>query len=109
MYHLSFFLGIPLCGPLGMSFTDKVIFKSAGHYVWRIVAGFITGISGSAFIYWVLPFWGVEVFNNFLPPISGIYIAGGMELILLISTFFSLIGYNAAGLFKRDRKNLLVN
>jgi hypothetical protein len=103
MFNLILFLGIPLGGPLGMLFVDRVIFKSTTHYVWRIVTGSLMGVLGSAFVYWVLPLCGVD-FDAWFPPISDIYLTWGIESFFLISVFFSLIGYNAIGLLKRDMK-----
>lgn len=110
MYHSFFFFGIPFGGPLGMLFVDKLFFEpSTKKYIHRIVAGSLFGVVGSAFVYWVLPLLGIAVFDGFLPPMWGIDIVGGAEIFLFLSVFFALIGYNAAGLFKRDRKNPCVN
>jgi hypothetical protein len=67
------------------------------------------GVLGSAFVYWVLPFLGIDTKGWFMPtPTSDIYLFftwGGVESFFLISTFFVMIGYNAANLFRYGKKN----
>lgn len=111
--HLFFFLGIPLGGPFGILFVDKLIFKSSRRFLWRILSGFLMGILGSAFVYWALPFLGIDFEGWFEPaPISDIYLhltCGGIESFFLISVFFSLIGYNSVELFRLDKKQKFVD
>ena len=96
-----------------MLFVDKLIFKSSRRLIWRIISGFSMGIVGSAFVYWVLPSLGIASEGWFKPaPMSDIYLhltCGGIESFFLISTFFSLVGYNVVGLFRRDRKKPLID
>jgi hypothetical protein len=111
--HLFFFLGIPLGGPFGMLLVDKLIFKSSRRFIGRMLSGFLIGILGSAFVYWVLPFLGIDFEGWFKPaPISDIYLhltCGGIESFFFLAVVFYLIWYNSVGLFRRDKKKLLVN
>ena len=97
------------------------MFKSVLHHVWRIITGFIVGILGSIVVCWVFPLLGIEntlTLYRVLPSLGinteewmrattyscTTYLfltCGGIELYFLISTFFTLIGYNLAGLFGR--------
>lgn len=104
---IGLFGGIPFGASLGVFLVDKLFFKSASHYVWRIIVSFVMGILGALFVGWGLPFLGIPNDGWFEPSqlsdIYDIYLwlsCGGGDSFLLTSVLFSLIGYNAVGLFK---------
>jgi hypothetical protein len=90
MFYLMFFWAFPVGCPLGMSMVDKLIFKSPTYNVLGIAIGLSVGLIGMAIAFWMPAILGVRI-DIFLLP--------------LIAVFFSLIGYNAAGLFRYGKKN----
>ena len=116
---MGLFGGIPFGASLGVLLGNRLFFKPIAHYIWRIIAGFIMGILGSAFVYLVFPFLDIDtsLLYQYLPflgintqgwlspvstcPVYSFLSWGGDEAFFLISTLFALIGYNLAGLFGR--------
>jgi hypothetical protein len=97
VFYLAIFLSIPLGGPLGMYFLDKLADKLPMYPIWRIVAGFLMGLAGITFI-WLSSqvaflrdtLAGMIIFN--LSPIPFLF--------PFVIPLFSLIGYQMVGLFE---------
>jgi hypothetical protein len=99
VFYIIYFLGFPFGGTFGMSFADKIIFKSPVHDKFKISAGFILGALA------VVSIWGICRYHRMLV-YEFLHLNGSIKLfdpflLLLITVFFSLIGYNVAGLFRR--------
>jgi len=102
-YYLTIFLAFTLGGPLGMFYVDKRILKREENNISKIIAGFLLGVFGTLLVQWILPtIYDISIVELGRPIL-------GLFLFLLVTVFFSLIGYNSVELFRRDKKNPIVD
>lgn len=86
LLHLAaVYLGLPIGSLLGIFLVDKLFFKVQGYNVLGIPVGFLLCVLAIALSTWFLQGTRGNI---------------GLYLMPFIASFFSLIGYNAAGLFQ---------
>lgn len=99
MVYLMIFLAFPIGGTLGISYVDKRMLKREKSDKGKILGGFFIGVFGILLVFWIIPvIYNIRLFDWF-GPIFG----EGMDIFLFpfVAVFFSLIGYNSLGIFRK--------